>query len=39
MRANNPSKAMCCMCMCRMLFSQAKDMAGCMAHLSCTHQQ
>ena len=26
------------MCMCRMLFSQASDMAGCMADLSCTQR-
>lgn len=26
------------MCMCRMLFSQADRMAGCMAHLSCTRR-
>ena len=30
---------MCCMCMCRMLYSQASDMAGRLAHMSCAQIQ
>ena len=28
-----------CMCMRRMLFPQVDHMAGCLAHLSCTHER
>ena len=32
------SKANTCMCMCRMLFSQAGNVAGRMVRLSCTRK-
>lgn len=34
-RITNGSTVVMCMCMCRMLDSQAGNVAGCMAHLSC----
>ena len=37
-RVVNHSNSMMCMCMCRMLFSQAGNVAGRMVRLSCTRK-